>query len=403
MELYVLDSLLRSVDVIDVFISLIWTERYAELGDFELVTLSTSANQRRFVKNAKLMINKSKRIMRIETIEETFDLDNGPVMKIKGRELTAILDDRIAIKVVAGVVSPVWYITDNTPGDTMRYMFSRICVDGSVSADDIIPFINTSGGLYPIDTIPEPTDLIDWEQKPDTLYSGLKDVSDIYDLGFRLYKDPNTSNLYFEVYSGSDRTSQQTLLPPVIFSPDMENLQDTTELTDVSKYYNVIQVLYSHQVTPVGGGDPVDTVDWVTVSDPELADSTDAFERRVKILSITSIPDEVTDIAAFMIQAGVDELAKSRPIMAFDGEISQYSSYIYERDYYLGDLVETRGKNGSAGYMRVVEQIFAEDGSGERSYPTLTTKTFIQAGTWLAPKYDVEWITMGDTEFWDTQ
>lgn len=399
MELYVLDSLLRPIDVIDVFVSLIWTERYEEMGDFELVTLSTSANQRRFTKGVQLMINKSKRVMQVESVEETFDLDSGNVMKVKGREITLILDNRPAIKVTAGVVSPTWFITGNTPGDTMRYMFDRICVDGSVDSEDIIPLIHTTGGLYPADTIPEPTDLIDWEQKPDTLYKALTDISGIYDLGFRMYKDPSTSALYFDVYMGSDRTSQQTILPPVIFSPDMENLNDTTELLDVSKSYNVIQVLYVHQV-----GDPaVDVVDWVTVSDPELATTTSSFQRRVKILTINSIPEEVTDIPGFMIQAGVDELAKNRPIMAFDGEISQYSAYVYERDYYLGDLVETRGKNGSAGYMKVMEQIFVEDGSGERSYPTLATRTFIQAGTWLAPKYDVEWIAMGDTEFWGTQ
>lgn len=403
MELYVLDDLFRAVDVIDTFVSLIWTERYAEFGDFELVTLSSSANQRRFVKNKRLMINKSKRVMQIESIEETFDVDNGNVMKVKGREITLILDSRPAIKVVSGVVSPVWYITGNTPGDTMRYMFEEICVLGTVSDKDIIPFIHTTGGLYPASTIPEPTDLIDWEQKPASLYSALKDVSDIYDLGYRLYKDPNISSLYFEVYAGSDRTSQQTTLAPVIFSPDMENIQDTTELTDVSKSFNVIEVLYTHQVTPVGGGDPIDVVDWIEIESPDLAASNDTFERRVKILEISSVPDEVTDVNAFLIQAGKDELAKNRPILAFDGEVSQNSQYIYERDYYLGDLVETRGKNGSAGYMRVAEQIFVEDGQGERSYPTLVTKSFVEAGTWLAPKYDIDWILMGDDQFWNNQ
>lgn len=396
MEVYILDSLLRPIDVVDTFESMIWTERYSEMGDFELVTLSTPANQKRFVLDTMLSITESRRVMRVETVEEIIDPSRGATLKIKGRDLVSILEARTALQ-PGPPIAPVWWLTGFTPGDTMRAMFTIICVDGDISSADIIPYIQPGLTLYPADTIPEPSDTIIWEQKPASLYSAVKELGDIYDLGFRLYKDPNASKLYFNVYAGSDRTTDQTTLPPVIFSPDMENLQNTTEYSDVSKAYNVVQVVYVHK-----DEDDLDVATTVMVTDEDNP-GVEGLERRVKLLVITNIPEEVVDIPAFLTRAGKDELMKSRPVGAFDGEVSKNSSYVYERDYYLGDLVETRGRNGATSYMRVEEYIFVQDTQGQRSYPTLTTKKFINPGTWLSWKYDVEWTAMGSGEFWDNQ
>ena len=406
MEIYILDKLLRPIDVVDEFVSMIWTERFDEKGDFELVTLSTFANRKRFVADTLLSITESKRLMIVETIEETFDSENGTILKIKGPEGVSILEDRMALK----------YISTEPPGEQweaewrfhadpawiMRRMFGGICRDGDISSNDIIPFLaDEEESLYPESTIPEPVDAIDWYQKPATLYSALTDLGKIYDLGIRLYKDPNVSLLYFEVYAGSDRTTDQTTLPPVIFSPDMGNLQDTTEFNDSSKEYNVVQVFYpfkdefennraiSYEVTAEG-------------VDPLLS----GFDRKVKLLVAPAPPDDVNtelEIEEYLIHLGEEELKKSRPIGIFDGEANKNSEYVYEQDYFLGDLVEIRSGTGATGFMRVAEQIFVEDGSGQRSYPTLVTKEFINPGTWASWKYDVEWTAMGSEEYWGTQ
>lgn len=397
MEIFLLDSLNRPVDIVDTFVSMIWTERYSTLGDFELVTLATIPNIQRFSVGTWLTINTSKKVMRIESAEITFDPDKGTVLKIKGRDILSILESRAALKAIVGGVAPVWYITGKSPGDTMRYMFNQICVVGTLTTDDIIPFY-TTGTLYPADTIVEPSDFINWEQKPASVYAAAKEIGDVYDLGMRLYKDPNTANLYFNVYAGSDRTTAQTALPPVIFSTDMENLQNTTEYNSIAQSFNTIHVVYTYHDTVTD----TDVAQTVVVYD-DTAPASEGFARLAKVLVITNIPEEVTDIPAFLTRAGKDELAKSRPIGAFDGEISQYSSYVYEQDYYLGDLVEMRSMSGATSYMRVEEHISVQDDHGERSYPTLVTKKFIDAGSWFSWKYDIEWSAVADDQFWSNQ
>lgn len=398
MEIHILDKLLRPIDVVDVFESMIWVERNRAKGDFELVTLATVTNKRRFVAETWISIAQSDRVMEVQRADEAINADGRRVLTVKGIEIVDILDRRGALQKIAGVISPTWLITAKTPGDTMRYIFDEICRNGTVSANDVIPFI-TAGNLYPADSIAEPADLIEWEQKPATVYGALKELADIYDLGFRLYKDPNLSKLYFNVYAGSDRTSNQDVLPPVVFSTDMENLDSTTEFSDISTVYNVIQVVYTHK----DDVDPeLDVAEMVEVYENDIQPPS-GFERRVKMILVTSIPEGVVDIPAFLIAAGKDELMKSRPIVAFDGEITQYSQFVYGRDYYLGDLVEQRGDAGATSFMRVEEYIFVEDMSGQRSYPTLMTEKFVSSGSWKSWKYAVNWNSMGAGEYWSNQ
>lgn len=289
----------------------------------------------------------------------------------------------------------------------MRTMVEEICVTGTISTSDILPLLDWGETLYSASTIPEPADLITWEQEPGDLLSALENVGGMYELGFRLYKDPNLAKLYFDVYAGSDRTTAQTVLDPVIFAPDMENLQNTTEVRDVSNEYNVVIVLYIHKPeVPEGEPEPdYDIVESVTVVDPNADISAGGFDRKVKTIKITSVPDGILaiDIPAYMAQLGSEELQKSTPVGVFDGEIDQFSQYRYERDYFLGDLIEVRNATGATAHMRVVEQIMAEDAEGERSYPTLVTKSFASPGTWKSWKYDVGWVEIGEDEYWNNQ
>lgn len=400
MEILILDALLQPVDVVDQFESMIWAERRAKVGDFQLVTLPTYTNRRRFSPGTWISITESDRIMEVATATETVNEDGVTVLEIKGPEITHILKGRAAVKALVSGVAPTWVIPDTTPANAMRHIFNQICVVGSVNSADVIPYIY-AGNLYPVDTIPEPAELIDWEQKPDSVLAAQEEIADIYDLGFRLYKDPTLSRLYFNVYAGSDRTSAQSTLPAVIFSHDTETVQNTQEYTSVNEMFNVIRVIYTYtEPSEVEGEPDVEITITMEVYDP--AHIPTGFDRRVKVLVVSTVPDEVTDVTAFLVRAGWDELMKSRPISAFDGEIVPNSQYKYGVHYYMGDLVELRSSTGATAYMRVEEYIFIQDKQGERSYPTLVTKAYKEPGTWESWKYDVEWDLFPE-ETWDEQ
>ena len=403
MDVFILDALLRPVDVIDEYISLIWTERWASMGDFELVTVATPSSKYRFVPDTKLSIAQSKRVMIIETIEETDDVENGTILKVKGRCLNSLLEKRVAASIssTTSLILSTWDTFGFSPMELVELYFFQVCYSGELSSGDIIPFVQASGTLYPTENIPDPYPSgISYSLKPKDLYAAIREICDAYDIGFRFYRDPSASKLYFESTMGCDRTTAQVDFPPVTFSQDMANLIDTTQYTDYSKYFNAVQVIYFYK-------DALEND--VTISEfvkaEELDFSEGGFDQKTKLLSITQLPDGMAliDVPTYLIKLGQEELGRSRPVVLYDGEIAKNNTYIYETDYNLGDIVEVRGNDGGTAFMRVVEQIFKCDDAGEAAYPSLITKSSILPGTWSSWKYDIEWSAMGSGEFWFNQ
>src|SRR4051794_28580866 len=96
MEVYVLDSLLRRIQVVDRFESLIWTERFSEIGDFEIDIKSTLESRSQFIPGSRLAINNSYRMMEVDTVEDATTEDGKDVLKVKGHSIERVLQDRIA-------------------------------------------------------------------------------------------------------------------------------------------------------------------------------------------------------------------------------------------------------------------------------------------------------------------
>lgn len=384
MEAYVLDSLLRRTEVIDLYESFIWTERFSDVGDFELKLKSTPGNRGLLTAGTQLAINNSYRVMTVETVEDTTTEDGKEVLNVKGYSLEDVLGDRVAKNTMSNLVTePDWIITD-TPGNVARTMFNHICRSGALDILDIIPFIQP-GSIFAPSTIPESTTDIVWTQAPDSLYTAIKAVCDAYDLGFRLVRNFDTSQLYFDVYSGNDRTSRQTVLTPVIFSPNIDNLQNTTEYSTIQGSKNVAYV-FANAGFAIVFGEGVDT-------------EIDGFERRVLTVN-AQVEVGNPDVSGALTQAGEEALRGVRSLSYFDGETNQNSEYTYGVDYDLGDLVELRNKDGIVTYKRVTEQIFVCDVAGERSYPTLTMDASTGADTWLSWNSDTKAWADFTTEFW---
>lgn len=388
MEWYLYDDSLRRDSVIEGYESLIWTERYTAWGEFQIITASTPDSKNFYKIGTRIGRQGSPRIMRIESAVDTFDTDGKKYLKITGRSVEHFLDDRCAMPALAGTnTTPKWVITGK-PGDIARYMFQRICVDGVLSSADTIEGYH-SGILFPSGNIPEPADIFTVEFEPDTLYNSIKQVCDIWLLGFRLIKDGDTGNIYFEVYTGSNRTSGQSILPAVIFSMDMETIDKTSLLRSIADLKNVAYVF-----SPNGAR---------VVYSPGADSSTSMGGRRVLTVNATDITYSAGTEPQFtnaLVQRGLQELAKWREVYVFDGEVTPETPYVYEKDYFLGDLVEERGPDGVGNYMFVTEQIFVSDEEGERSYPTLMLNNVLVPGTWIARSGVEHWSDVDPLQHW---
>lgn len=388
MELYTLDPMLRRTRVIDQFTSLIWTERWQSIGDFELVIDSTSEYRKYLQPGTWLSLDESYRCMIVKTIQDDVDDEGKKILTVKGVSIESLFEERVARLTLADLTTTDILQINDLPQDVMKDLFTSVCVTGSLSADDIIPYTTTTP-IFPTDGIPAPASNVIVSLDVISLYEAYVQIAEPYDLGFRLCRNPDTNLLKFDVYTGTDRTTGQSTYEPVIFSPEFDNLRSTSELTTIAGSKNVAYVF-----SPVG---------YEIVFAPGVDVDVAGFERKVLAIRADDITDSVpADATAKMIQRGLEELAKLRDFSAFDGEIDQNTQYKYDSDYYLGDIIEMRDSDGTGTHMRVTEQIHVADENGQRSYPTFVAINVISPDTWLGwPNtvwfdYDSDPLAWGD-------
>lgn len=359
MELYVLDDQRRRVEVIDRFESLIWTDRVAEMGDFEIVLPYESKFREMLKEDGLVAVNESDHVMVITTIEASNDAEGKHTVTITGRSLESILEDRIARGSLADLTTaPRWGLAQ-TPANLVRHIFTQICIYGVLDPNDIIPNVSLAS-FYKPSTIPESTQSIKVELEPTSLYTAIKELCFQYNLGFGLVRNPLTSMLHFIVYAGNNRTSSQTAVLPTVFSPTLDNLVNTKSLSSSAEYKNVAYV-----IAPEGA---------VVVYADNAARTAKGFAKKSLIVNVSSIRGNPTEDSLSLVEVltrrGQEALAEHRRVKVFDGEVPK-TGHKYRIDYDLGDLVEMQEPGGLKNVMRVTEQIFVSDAEGDRSYPTL--------------------------------
>lgn len=388
MEVYTLDPLLRRSELFEDFESLIWTERYKQYGDFKMDMYSSYRSRNLLKPDTLLAMSDSKRVMKIETFEDATDDSNRRMLTVRGRSLETLMYDRVARPAFNQPENPPWTITGLTATGVARKIFHDICVTGILSPYDVIPFIN-EGSFLETSNIPEPVDLVTVELEAMSVYEAISKLADIWNFGFRILRNDDSSQLHFDVYMGADRTSGQSVLPAVVFSPQLDNLQNTKELTTTEGAKNVAYVF-----SPAG-----DKVVYADGVDPDVS----GFERRVLSVSASDVTTEKyptpEEVDLILTQKATEALAQARTFQAFDGEISQTSYYKPGRNYNVGDLVEMRNVDGLANNMRVTEIIYAADREGVRSYPTLSINQFINTGSWLSWLNNKMWSELGPEEW----
>jgi len=385
-EWYTLDDSLRKSEMVQGFESFIWTERYSAAGDFQIVTRSTSAARRFFVPDTFVGKNDSTYTMKIDTITDEEDGAGNQNLTIKGLAMENLFNDRVGYGAATDTTTtPNWTLA-GTPGDVIRQMVQQVCVTGVLDPKDTIPFYH-AGTLLPAGNIPEPSDIITVVASLDYLYNSVKSVADAYNLGFRLVRDGDNSAVYFEVYTGSDRTTDQSTLPAVIFSPDMESLSQISQLKSTALIKTVAYVYAANGFQVVNA---------------PLADSTaTADKRRILLVNSNNQDPAGAGLDAALQQEGLLALASQQPIYAFDGVLPQSLPYVYGKDYNLGDLVTEQASDGYGNQMRVTEQIFVSDDQGERAYPTLSVNQVITPGSWTS-EGALTWSTINPALTWST-
>lgn len=351
MNLYLLNTDLVRVKIIDKFISVVWADRFDVYGDFELHIIGSSVNLNTFIEGYYLKIDGSDHVMMIESIQLDSDTENGAILILQGRSLEAILMYRI-----------VWAQT--LLAGNFQTELHRVLNENAVSPS--IPARDISKLTLQLSTDPNITSLtVKSQYTGDYLYDVVSGLCKAAQIGFKI--TINASNQFvFLLYSGEDRSYEQTDNDYVIFSPGFENLVS-------SKYFaSDINLRTVALVAGEGEGAARLTTECVDASGggSDLARREMFVDARdlSKTTSGGTLPD--ADYIDELAQRGKEKLAENIRIKHFEAEVDTSVTYTYGIDFFMGDIVQSVNEFGQGGRSIITEFIISEDENGINTHPT---------------------------------
>lgn len=355
MDVYVLDKSLKVQGICDDYKSIIWTPRYYTAGDFELYLPATEKNIQLLkedffvVRDKNLSLDGStvirKNVMVIEKVQITTDVENGNYLTITGRCLKSLLARRV-----------IWQQT--TLYGLMELALRQLIIDNAISpalTKRKIPNLALADkkGF---------TDRIDRQVTGTNLYDFICEVCTTYGIGWEVYTKDNTFIVDF--YKGTDRSYNQSTNAFVVFSPDFDNLLSTDYQYDKTNYKNVALV--------AGEGEGLDRRT-MTVGD---SSGLDRYEIYVDSRDTSSNDGEIgsTDYNKMLTEEGEEALSDDANTIteSIEGQIETSSNYRYEKDYFLGDVVQIINEYGIGMAARITEVIENEDDTGKNTIPTFS-------------------------------
>lgn len=385
MDLYVLDSNFRKIYAIDEYISAIWTERHAELGDLTLTVPLNDANKQLLVADAFIGCADSEEVM----ILDTQDIE-GNVLKVTGPTLDTVFKTRWSIPVdnlaepsttlyntpEQMIMNMVWQWC-TTAGWTAAYGAGGAPLGGIAGYRQVLPYLT----IPDLDPGHAPTGReteIPWTRA--NVFDEISRVAKLDEsVGWALYPiniTPSAYELYFTAYRGRDLTSDQSTYPVVRFSPQLDSLADVRELRSHAKYCTVAYAI-SPDLDPVTltTGAPMPYAGRAYAY--PTAEFETGWDRRTVLVEVSgitadSVGDDFLTYQAVMDNHAKNALANNNFTKVVDGEVVPQNQYTYGVDYTLGDVVELQDPSGYIQKARITEYIRSSDKSGSKEYPTVS-------------------------------
>lgn len=212
MELWILNRDFERIYFIETFESLIWTDRYNEYGDFEVI----AAMDEDLVSNVECgmyaYLHESEHMMIINDISVNSSAENGATFTLKGYSLESILSQRYIVDTKT--------IYKGSYQQTLRKLINECIISPSNPSRKIPNFIFSDSDNPDIVKI----DMWTHDIFGENLYTFVKDTCREFSLGFKIIYDFDLKKFVFSLYKGSDRSYSQTKNAYVTFSPNYDNL-----------------------------------------------------------------------------------------------------------------------------------------------------------------------------------
>lgn len=369
MKLWILDKSLQSVKVIDVYKSFIWTDRYNDVGDFEIYVPINLVSFDDFQKEYYLLNSESEHLMILESFNIESDIEEGVCLAISGQSLESLLKRRVVWKKTSFKATGEG---ENRIKPNLQNGIEKLLNDNIINPE--MPARKIDNFIFEASTDPRITELtFEAQYFGEELYDIIHKLCEEHEIGFKITLN-DVGQFVFKLYKGVDRTYEQTVNPYVIFSPRFDNLISSNYLDSVQLFKNVALVAGESIDDPEKDDETIRETYVVNTS----SDITGISRREIYVdaSGVTRDMDDGEDklteaqYQAHLRQKGIDALIENSEIKIFEGEVNDHIMYKYGQDYLLGDVVQIEDEYGHEGTAYVSEFVMSYDQGGSSVYPT---------------------------------
>lgn len=350
MDIYVLNGLNGIVDVISSYQSMIWTMQYFGQNDFQLVVNASTLNVdilkpgAYLVRDCDITSDGYKNVMVIQNYQLDFDTEKGWMLTLTGKGLkNHILSKRI-----------VWNQTNLTGYAEVgiRQVITENIISPSMSSRTVSNFI--------LDDLNNFTETIDVQLFGENIAEWMEEICNTYSYGWDVYI--KNGKYVFKLYKGTDRTYNQNVVVPVVFSPEFDNLLSSSYKYEMANYKNAALI--------GGEGEGLDQ----RTANVGTTTGLNRYETYIDGGSVSSNGEIITvETYTKMLQEyGQTQLDQTAYTESFSGNIDSDGLFKLNQDYFLGDIVQIENEKGIKATPRIVEIIYAIDESGTSVVPTFS-------------------------------
>jgi Siphovirus ReqiPepy6 Gp37-like protein len=353
---------------IDNYSSLFLTRKWHAIGDLELRISRHLKHTEHLIKGNLIIVGSSLNkvfIIKHREIELNQDGKASENWLIRALSLKSIIGQRMT-------VPPITTAYDNKQGDAetvMKHYIERnivLPVDPDRVIQQIIIAANQNRGPS-----------VSWQSRYKNLAEEMINISSLSELGWDVFLDIQQNKWVFDVDEGRDLTVNQSVLPPVIFSPQFESLQ--------SLHYTESELNYKNTAYVAGQGEGIERR-IVLVGDATGLNRHEIFVDARDIAEQTEDDPPVNrpeaDIINDLTLRGQQQLNDFIQEQYLEGQVLTKSRLIYEKDYDLGDIVTLQNRDWNitmdirlTGVKEIYEQSgFRVEGTFGKPLPTLIDK-----------------------------
>ena len=358
--LNVFDTEFNQIAIIDDYTSLIWTEKYQEVGDFELELRYDKKWKDILKQDYYCRIDPSERTMIIEKVQIEHDDDGLSVMTVSGRSVECILERRIVWKKRTFGTTEETKKTVNIQ-DSIKTLFN----DNIVSPENINRKISNFKFIASEDSYIKNLKF-NQDYDGDSMLDVIEDLCSDKRMGYKILMDDD-NNFNFQFYRGTDRSMEQSNNEVVIFSENYDNLISSEYYSDKTEFFNTMYVTKSDSS---GSGSSktevnLDQSPAQGLTRRETTCSESDLQSKYKTSDNNSLSSDAKK------SKGRIKLKKDYKIKeVMEGDISYESMFVYPDDYQVGDKVQFIDIYGNNRPMTVTEMVIGRDDSGYTMIPT---------------------------------